>query len=697
MTAKFSIAEKLNLITWYYTDKFRSAIQTLRDLSVTNPKAWHKSLWNLYGMGEAAGVQVSHDSALNNAAVYNAVTIISGTIGSLPLNVYKKRKDGGKDIAINHPLNLILHKKPNPYMAAMNYREAASQHMLTWGNSYSEISRERLTDKISELFPITPHRVKPKWQGGAPVYEIDMGGAKPLILPKEKILHIPGLGYDGIVGYSVINRAREAIGLTKATERYGAKYFENGTHLGVVLSHPNALGEEGRQNLQQSLKKYHSLTNAHKTLILEEGMTVDKLGIPPDEAQFLQSRKFQVTDIARWFNIPPHMLKDLERATFSNIEHQSIDFVVHTIRPWLTRIEQNYDIQLLTEKELRLGYYCKHKVEGLLRGDAQARASFYNSLFQLGALSPNDIRELEDLNPIDGGDQYFIPLNMGTIDQVVNPPEPEPAQQDEGQSQDNEDERGFWQKILEDNKTNTRMIEDRAIVGRDRINNRFFPLVKEKLQNIVNREANHVKKILDKNRNRGKNDIRKWLKKFYEQMPEYIRGQLFPVFQSFMDAIMEQAANEIDLDPDDIKDFGIFVREYTETYAKRHLSSSVGQINQLLNDADEYVDEIETRMDEWRERRADKGAINETVKASNAVAQMVYFTGGYAAYWRIRGAKTCPYCTSLAGQKVAAGESFFQGGEEHEPQGAENGPMIIRGLVQHPPLHQGCDCYISFR
>jgi HK97 family phage portal protein len=276
--------------------------------------------------------------------------------------------------------------------------------------------------ELIELWPITPDRIRPEMKNGALVYRVRVGN-EDIYLPREKVLHVPGDGFDGFTGYSKIALARKSIGLGMALETFGALYFGQGTHPGVIVSHPMKLSQQGHDNLQKSLTDgYSGLGKSHRLLLLEENMKLEKIGIPPDDSQFLESRQFQIPEIARFFNLPPHKLKDLTRSSFSNIEQEQQSFYTDSILPWLVRFEQNFNSQLLSasDKEYsgRGRLYFKHSVEGLLRGDSAARAALYTALFNVGALSPNDIRELEDEDPIPGGDEYFVPLNMVPLSMV---------------------------------------------------------------------------------------------------------------------------------------------------------------------------------------------------------------------------------------------------------------------------------------
>lgn len=398
----------------------------IRALSLTDKKAWDCTLWNLYGSQSLSGEVVTEHTALTYSAVYNAITLIAGTIGALPLHLMQ-RKGETKRIADDRKMYRVLHDQYNPYMTAMAGRECLTAHVLSWGNGYAEIVRNGYGE-LMQLWPITPNRVTLLMRNGELVYRIRVDN-EDIILPREKVLHIPGLGFDGLVGYSVIAMARKSLGLAMALETFGAMYFGNGTHPGTIVSHPGKLSPQAHSNLEGSLvKEYSGLGKSHRLLLLEEGMKVEKFGVPPEDSQFLESRQFQIPEVARWFNLPPHKLKDLTRSSFSNIESEQRSFYVDSILPWLVRLEQNFNMQLLTESDREYSgrgrLYFKHNAKGILRSDTAARGDFYSKMFNIGVFSVNDIRGLEDMDPVDGGDIHLVPLNMTSLENAGKLPEP---------------------------------------------------------------------------------------------------------------------------------------------------------------------------------------------------------------------------------------------------------------------------------
>jgi HK97 family phage portal protein len=320
--------------------------------------------------------------------------------------------ESGKKKAKDHPIYYLLSDSPNPEMTSFVFRETLMGHLLLWGNSYSQIIRNG-HGKVVALYPLLPDKMKVGRSENGEIYYLYTSEGKEYLLRNTEILHIPGLGFDGLIGYSPIAMAKNAIGMALATEEYGAKFFSNGANPGGVLEHPGVVKDPHR--IRDSWNQvYQGTSNAHRVAVLEEGMKFSPIGIPPEQAQFLETRKYQTEEICRIFRVPPHLVGDLERATFSNIEHQSISFVVHTIRPWLVRIEQSINKALFSEEE-RHKYFVSFLVEGLLRGDYESRMRGYSIGIQNGFMSPNDVRSLENMNPIpsdEGGNTYMVNGNM---------------------------------------------------------------------------------------------------------------------------------------------------------------------------------------------------------------------------------------------------------------------------------------------
>jgi HK97 family phage portal protein len=370
-----------------------------------------QSPYNFFFGSTTSGKTVNERTAMQTTAVYACVRILAETIASLPLHTYK-RIDKGKEKAVDHDLYYLLHDAPNAEMTSFIFRETMMSHLLLWGNSYSQILRDG-RNKVKALYPLMPDKVTVDRTKTGEIYYIYNKEGEYYPLRNDQVLHIPGLGFDGLIGYSPIAMAKNAIGMSIATEEYGSKFFSNGANPSGVLEHPGVIKDPKR--VRESWNAvYQGSSNAHKVAVLEEGMAFKSIGIPPDQAQFLDTRKFQIEEICRIFRVPPHLVANLERATFSNIEHQSISFVDNTVVPWVSRIETSMQKALISEEEKRK-YLIKFNLNGRLRGDAASRASFYQTMRQNGIMSANDIRELEEMNLIsdeDGGNKYLVNGNF---------------------------------------------------------------------------------------------------------------------------------------------------------------------------------------------------------------------------------------------------------------------------------------------
>lgn len=396
--------------------------------------------------GSTSGKNVNERSAMQMTAVYACVRILSEAIAGLPLHLYRYNEDGSKTKALDHPLYRILHDEPNPEMTSFVFRETLMTHLLLWGNAYAQIIRNGKGEVVS-LYPLMPNKMQVDRDDNGHLYytynrskeEANSKDCSTVTLMPEDVLHIPGLGFDGLVGYSPIAMAKNAIGLAIATEEYGAKFFANGASPSGVLEHPGIIKDP--QKIRDSWNAaYGGSSNSHKVAVLEEGMKYTPISISPNEAQFLETRKFQVNEIARIFRVPPHMVGDLEKSSFSNIEQQSLEFVKYTLDPWVIRWEQSLSRALFSADEKHT-YFFRFNVEGLLRGDYQSRMAGYATARQNGWMSANDIRELEDQDRIPaemGGDLYLINGNMLPLEKAG-------AFADTGQEDQSDEE----QKVLE--------------------------------------------------------------------------------------------------------------------------------------------------------------------------------------------------------------------------------------------------------
>ena len=398
---------------------------------------------SLFVFGTAnSGERVDEKSAMQIATVYACVRLLAESVACLPLHLYQLDGEDGKLKAKDHPLYKILYRQANPEMTSFSFWEVMMTHLLLWGNAYAQIVRDG-KNGILGLYPLLPENVEMDRENGGELYyiyhaytdEVPGETNKDILFRREEVLHIPGMGFNGLVGFSPIAMMKNALGTTLAVERYGSSFFKNGAQPSGVLEHPGVLKnpEKIRENWSTV---YGGANNAHKVAVLEEGMHYKPISLPPEDSQFLSTREFGVEEICRIFRVPPHMVQDLKRSTYNNIEHQSIDFVVHTLAPWLTRIEQAIIKDLLLEEE-QAQYFPKFNVDGLLRGDYKSRMEGYAIGFANGFLSPNDIRRLENMDPIpeeQGGNVYvangsYVKLKDIGAAYSLNQPQPSETEQ----------------------------------------------------------------------------------------------------------------------------------------------------------------------------------------------------------------------------------------------------------------------------
>ncbi len=369
------------------------------------------SAYSFFFGSTSSGKTVNERTAMQTTAVYACVRILSETIASLPLHVYQ-HSDNGKEKALDHNLYNLLHNEPNPEMTSFVFRETLVSHLLLWGNAYAQIIRNQ-RGKVIALYPLLPDKMTVERTDKGEIYYLYNKDGISYPLRNMEVFHIPGLGFDGLIGYSPIAMAKNAIGMALATEEYGSKLFANGANPGGVLEHPGVVKDPSK--IRESWNAvYQGSGNSHRIAVLEEGMKFQTISIPPEQAQFLETRKFQIEEICRIFRVPPHLVASLDKATFSNIEHQSISFVDNTIIPWVSRIEQSMQKALFSDSEKKL-YFVKFNLNGRLRGDSASRASFYQIMRQNGVMSANDIRELEEMNLIpeeSGGNKYLVNGNF---------------------------------------------------------------------------------------------------------------------------------------------------------------------------------------------------------------------------------------------------------------------------------------------
>lgn len=644
--------------------------------TLANPEPWLADA--LGGGRSAAGVSVSANTALQSATVFACVRILAETVASLPLIVYR-RLGRGKERAADHYLYPILHDQPNPEMSSFEFREALMGHLALWGNAYAEIERDG-AGRVVALWPLRPDRMSVARENGLLIYRYRLGNGE-VTLPPRSVLHIRGLSGDGIVGYSPIRLAREAIGLALATEEFGARFFGSGARPAAILQHPGKLSEEAQKRLRQSVEEAHSgLSRAHRLMILEEGMQWHQVGIPPEDSQFLQTRSFQVEEIARIYRVPLVLLQHTEKSTSwgTGIEQFMIAFVVHTVRPWLVRWEQAIRRDLFLPGE-RGTYFAEFLVDGLLRGDVESRYRAYATARQWGWLSANDIRELENMNPIEGGDVYLTPLNMVPAGSTAGAEE------------------------LVGRTAETREAKPMSASVRRQIAASFRPVLRETVARILRRERADVMREAERFFGRRQATIdplvfRGWLTEFYTEHEAWVREQVMSVYEGMAEAVSAAALGEVGQEQVDKRELEAFVDEYVDGFARRHVGRSVERLREAL-EAEDPLTGLQDEFDSWEDGpenpggRAGDVAEEETVRFPSAVALKVFALVGVTKIMWVASGKNCPICDQLNGKIVGVERVFAAVGDVLD-MGEGKTPFTVSTNIKHPPLHKGCDCSI---
>jgi phage portal protein BeeE len=590
-----------------------------RSNPLENPRNPLAQAFFIDGQRTITGRSMSDTHALSLPAIYSAVSHIAGDMATVPLSVYRRRADGGREKA-DHRLNDILGLQPQPMVSAATWREAIQGHVLLRGNGYAEIIMDS-GGRVLELRLLSPSDVF--HIKGSEFYKVH---SQQRLIHMASMLHLAGPGGDGISGWSVLQLAKNNWALASAL-----------------------------------------------TPVLDNGMEWQQVGVSAEDAQFLESRQFSITDISRWFNIPPHMIGDLERATFSNIEEQAIQYVRNTLRPWAVRHEQQMDTKLLTANERADGLFVSYNLDGLLRGDISSRTDAYQSMFRMGGLTPNEMRALENRNPVEGGDVAYVSADMVPLDKLEEllappaapEPDPEPVQEN---SERRREVRGH---------------QDRMTLRKS-----FHGLLLDAAGRMVRGEVRNIRRLM---RN-AEGDMDDLIARYYfDEHPEFATRTMGPAFRAYARSVALAAAQEIETDTE--IDAEAFADAYTEGFVARYSARS----RRDLDGRD--APEIEQRLQEWGEGtataapRMEQVADQEAVKVGDAVARQLFIAAGVSTLvWRTIG-DNCPYCTRLNGKVVGSNQSFILAGEQFQGEGTDT-PLVTKNNVRHAPAHKGCNCTI---
>lgn len=646
-----------------------------------------------YGNQSLAGPVINEEGALRNMTVFACVRLVSQSLASIPLILYEKR--GRQRLrATNHPVYRVLHDLGNDEMTAFEVTEARLAAGMLWGNAFGEIEYDD-TWNVRGIWPMAPGSVGVE-RNQANQLEYTYWSERlnqGFVLPAWRVLHLRYLIVRGAVGISPIRAAMNAVGLGNAIEEFGSKYFANGSRPSIILKHPKVLTPEAYARLRGSFEEtWSGLNNAHRVNILEEGVTADAIGIPPEEAQFLQSRKYQVAEIARLYGVPLDMLADDAASTYASVEQHGMNLRTYTLMPWATRDQQAVQRDLLTEEERRR-FYVEYLFDGLERADVNTRTQAFSTMRNIGAMSANEIRERENMDPIAGGDTYWQPLNMVEVNADGAPTEIR-AQLPGGRVA----------RFTGERRAQTDEEIDKLMKHRQKLFRQYQPVFEDAASRLVNRELadlrRAVKKHLQKRDDgqRSVDDFRDWLSKFYSELRDVVPGLFEAVLSSLAEHMASDVATEIDKeDPGYTDEMRDYVAKYLDNFAGEYVASSERQLKAILmaaaaDDVDP-AEAINTRLDGWEETKAQKTGRQQTFEAGNALVVGLYGAMGVAQMrWAARG-DSCPYCKRLNGRIVGVNEAFVAGGDSvHGDEGSE--PMKVRRTKRHAPLHGTCDCVV---
>ena len=648
---------------------------------------------------------VSVATALTSTPVWAAVNLIAGTIGSLPLILYRELENGGKERATDLPLYDLLRWSPNAFQTAVEFMEMGQGHLCMRGNAFARLEVNR-ADELVGIVPLHPDRMKLKLlDDGVIEYHYKQGIGTPRVFSSEEIMHVKGLSSDGLIGYSPITVGAGTLALSKAAERYGSRFFENSATPSGILSHPGKLKPEARSNIKKSWQSAHGSGKQHSVALLEEGLAWTAMSVSPEEAQFLETRKFQAEEVARLFNVPPHLLMLLDRSTFSNVVEQNKSFAINCVRPWAIRWEQAIRKSIL-ERFGDRSLETELEMDALLRPDTMARAQANAILLQNGALTIDEWRARENLNPLDSraGEVHWMPLNIAPVSVA----EAGPSEEDAARQLRNELRS---QHVQVDDSFGLR--ELRSLANRRKIAEATMPLIEEAAQRLLKREAKAVRRMMkrqlgglpDGRELRGTDGLFTELEEFYHgEFTEVIAEALLPLVRSYAREIYTQAALEVGFPPEFTPELEEFIRGYVSVSAAQHARTSRQELQAIISKMNftEVLNALELKLDEWLEKRARKMAARQTTEGNGAFSKFAYIAGGVVTLrWVTAGAATCPFCRKLNGKTIETFENFINAGEALESVEEGEGldadkisNLVPRKNIGHPPAHPGCDCFI---
>lgn len=633
-----------------------------------------------------AGIRIDQESALTIPTLFAALNFLASTMATLPKVVMRRLPSGGREHALDHPLYDRLHNKVNDEgLSSWQWIFTSINHKYLWGNWYT--LRWIKTYRNQQLYPLLPERmVRYDEQRKGYIYRLKSG--EPVFIPRDRLLHIPHISMDGVMGKGIIHYARESLGLAKAQEEFAATFFGQGIHPGGFVEVGGTMAEETRTGLQRDFnEKYGGLGRNWKFIFVTGDSKIKEASVDAQKAQALESRQFSVVEVARWMNLPPHILRDLVRATFSNIEQQSLELVIYSLLPLATQIEQAMNIRLFDDEERRT-HYIKFELKGLLRGDLEARTKFYTAMLDRGVFNADTVLELEDMNPQPNGlgRVYVLPLNMVNKQYVVGGGVP---------SLQMEEESGALPAARHRSALTFRQ---KSIAERRLLTKAWKPVFARAAGRLLKKEIAAVRSAVEETlKERAVTDFSLWLEEFYRDFPSQVKKTVGRTVDKYAEDLLPIALGEIGTEANVSAEYAEFRRRYLDDLAHRHTTTSRRALMATLREAEtegrNEAEALEERLVEWEEKRPAKITMHETVRAEGAFARAAFAAAGVRYLRWVAYGDSCPYCTALDGVIVGIDQTFVAEGE-WQPEGADK-PFAITGTRRHPPLHAGCDCSIE--
>lgn len=675
-----------------------------------------KAPWDDFWYGpvgiNASGVEVTRSNILGLTATWKAVRLLSQSMATMGFKLYRRRDDGGRDPAIDDPRFWIAYARPNPWQTSFRFREMVQGHQELRGNAYAQIVENRRGELLYTI-PLHPDRMVIESRAGELVYRYTRPDDTVRYFDPSEIIHWRHLTDDGLYGLDPLWVLREAFGIAIATQRFRGKYFENDATPGGVLSTDQVVDDETHDRMKRSWTEAHKgVESSHKPAILEAGLTWQSIGITAENAQMIEAHGLGTEELARAFDVPPHMVgaSSGDSLTYTTVESAGIEFRQYAVLPRATRAEQEMDMALLTPEEQQNGLFFKFNLNTLLRADSEARANYMYKRWQMGSLNADDIRALDDENPLpDGqGQQYFVPANVISLERIKRGLEGRSEQRGAGTDDPEHRELPAAAELRQENE----------VVVRARLRETYWTLIQDTAQGVVNQEVREARDALERAfadepsrsvrrwmaefREREQRDAAQedvflaWIDEFYDDFDERWIAALSPVFLAYAETMVNTVLDQMGRDPISADEIEDFVEAYTRTMATAQVSSSVNQLREIIDEEDDDAVRaaLTARLDDWEVKKAGKVGERESAQLGNASALEAFLDAGVRFIkWRKTGQETCPWCEQLDGEVVAVGDYFVREDQIlHDGEGEDRRTFRARQNYSHPPLHRGCDC-----